>query len=174
MTTRRRYITQREIGLHGRTPRCSGCSGGSPAHTPQCRDRFEKIWAKLDEDQKEQLAQTPAVFPAQDATTSTSEPAAEVGPEPGPPEGLEEQPLAPSEQVQEEAEVEMEEEGVAASELCPPAPGGYIQSCGEQCKKNCSKVPCEPLCTPCGSQLGEALGRPFIRHGMAAVLDDHT
>ena len=34
-------------------------------HTPQCRDRFEKIWARLDDEQKEQLAQAPAVFPAE-------------------------------------------------------------------------------------------------------------
>ena len=43
---RRRYITRAEVQKHGESPKCKACTGESNVHTPACRARFERNWAK--------------------------------------------------------------------------------------------------------------------------------
>ena len=40
---RNRSITMLRIAAHGPTPKCQGCKEGSYAHSPDCRERFNRL-----------------------------------------------------------------------------------------------------------------------------------
>lgn len=83
---RKPYITRGLIREHGATENCGGCDGSSSTHTEPCKARFEQLFQRLQELQKEE------------------------GPKAVPEEVPAEEPAAPAEAADDSKEATMEEQ----------------------------------------------------------------